>query len=150
MTQRIILTHDLIDETCNLSDLFDLNEISSLELLLTAEGHLASHSSGVSRAALAITLYFDSYSALAEALNSMIKRRPGRMSSSYPLPRDVEKVLVSFTEDLWQSGLLKNVLCKFVFLLIVISFMDLILDTFAFNGITFPFLSFPFSLPGKI
>ena len=77
-----------------MSDLFDLNEITSLELLLTAEGHLSSHSSGVSRAALAITLYFDSHVALSEALNSIIKRRPGRMSSNYPLPRDVEKIVI--------------------------------------------------------
>lgn len=115
LSQRIVLTHDLIEETCNLSDLFDVNEITALELLLTAEGHLSSYSSGLSRAALAVTLYFDAYCALAESLNSIIKRRAGRMPLSDPPSRDVGNVISSFTEDLWQSGLLKNVLCRFRF-----------------------------------
>uniref|UniRef100_A0A5K3FQM7 Uncharacterized protein n=1 Tax=Mesocestoides corti TaxID=53468 RepID=A0A5K3FQM7_MESCO len=42
LSQRIILTQDLIEESCCLSDLFDLNEITALELVLTAEGHLSS------------------------------------------------------------------------------------------------------------
>ncbi|KAH9283133.1 Nuclear pore complex protein [Echinococcus granulosus] len=110
LSQRIILTQDLIEETCCLSDLFDVNEITALELLLTAEGHLSSHSSGLSRAALAITLYFDAYCALAESLNAIIKRRIGRIPMSNPPSRDVENIISSFTEDLWQTGLLKNLL----------------------------------------
>ncbi|KAL5110330.1 hypothetical protein TcWFU_004970 [Taenia crassiceps] len=110
LSQRIVLTHDLIEETCNLSDLFDMNEITALELLLTAEGHLSSYSSGLSRAALAITLYFDAYCALVGSLNSIIKRRTGRIPLSDPPSRDVGNVISSFTDDLWQSGLLKNIL----------------------------------------
>ncbi|VDK25716.1 unnamed protein product [Taenia asiatica] len=110
LSQRIVLTHDLIEETCNLSDLFDVNEVTALELLLTAEGHLSSYSSGLSRAALAITLYFDAYCALAESLNSIIRRRAGRIPLSDPPSQDVGNVISSFTEDLWQSGLLKNIL----------------------------------------
>lgn len=33
--QKITLTHDLIDEALILSDLFDLNELVTVELLLT-------------------------------------------------------------------------------------------------------------------
>ncbi|VDM15815.1 unnamed protein product [Hydatigera taeniaeformis] len=110
LSQRIVLTHDLIEETCILSDLFDMNEVTALELVLTAEGHLSSYSSGLSRVPLAITLYFDAYCALAESLNSIIKHRVGRIPLSDPPSRDVADVISSFTEDLWQSGLLKNLL----------------------------------------
>ncbi|KAL5961602.1 hypothetical protein TSMEX_010668 [Taenia solium] len=93
LSQRIVLTHDLIEETCNLSDLFDVNEVTALELLLTAEGHLSSYSSGLSRAALAITLYFDSYCALAESLNSIIRRRAGRIPLTFLRKFSIESEL---------------------------------------------------------
>ncbi|KAM3173234.1 hypothetical protein ACTXT7_012909 [Hymenolepis weldensis] len=110
LSQKILLTRDLIEETCKLSDLFNLNEITTLELLLTAEGHLTSQSSTLSRLSLAISLYYDAHSLLSDALRTLIRYRVGRVPSDNPLSRDIEDVVTSFTDDLWKSGLLENLL----------------------------------------
>ncbi|VDO06336.1 unnamed protein product [Rodentolepis nana] len=110
LSQKILLTRDLIEETCKLSDLFNLNEIKTLELLLTAEGHLSAQSSTLSRLSLAISLYYDAHSLLSDALRTIISHRIGRIPSNNSLSRDIAEVVASFTDDLWQSGLLEDLL----------------------------------------
>uniref|UniRef100_A0A5K3G7Z3 Transposase n=1 Tax=Mesocestoides corti TaxID=53468 RepID=A0A5K3G7Z3_MESCO len=59
---------------------------------------------------LATILYFDAHYALADTLNLLLQHREGRIHSSNPIPREVANVVNSITEDLWQSGLLNNLL----------------------------------------
>lgn len=96
-----------------MSDILNLNEISTLELLLTAEGNLNSQTGNLSRLSLAISLYYDAYSLLADTLCTIIRHRVGRIPSANPLAGDIEEVVSSFTADLWQSGLLDSLLCTF-------------------------------------
>ncbi|CAL8096385.1 unnamed protein product [Calicophoron daubneyi] len=106
--QRISLTQDFVDETLLLSDLFETDELVIAELLLTAESQLPSHIH-LSRGLLAVILYYDSYQAVLDSLRILIQARDGRTWSP-SLSYEVSQFVQRFTVDLWNSGLLSNLL----------------------------------------
>lgn len=114
LSQEILLTRDLIDETCSLSDLFNLNEITALELVLTAEGQLSSHGGGLSRGSLAVSLYFDAHRSLVGTLKTLLHSNKSFQISSRSEQQSHEafSTINAFTSDIWDSGFLNNLLCK--------------------------------------
>ncbi|VDN08960.1 unnamed protein product [Dibothriocephalus latus] len=115
VSQKILLTRDIIEEACTISDLFDFNELAAVELLLSAEGQLPSYPN-LTRGLVAIILYYDGQRAIAESLRTIFQSRNGRMWS-VRLSKETATLVESFTNDLLASGLVSNILSKlFLFL----------------------------------
>uniref|UniRef100_A0A0X3Q2Y9 Nuclear pore complex protein Nup205 n=1 Tax=Schistocephalus solidus TaxID=70667 RepID=A0A0X3Q2Y9_SCHSO len=108
MSQKILLTRDIIEEACTISDLFDFNELAAVELLLSAEGQLPSYPN-LTRGLVAIILYYDAQRAIAESLRTIFQSRNGRIWS-VRLSKEAATLVESFTSDLLASGLVSNIL----------------------------------------
>ncbi|VDP78338.1 unnamed protein product [Echinostoma caproni] len=127
--QKVVLSQDFTDEVLLLSDLFDANELMMVELLLTAESQLPSYRN-ISRGFLAVLLYFESHFAIVDALRLIIQSREGR-SWSTSLSGEAVQIIQKFTCDLWECGLLQNVISKY--LLIISNSWEHHLSTYRYN-----------------
>ena len=65
-----------MEEALIISDLFKLNELSSLQLLLHGEEQLPQYP-GLTRGLVAVILYYDGRKALVQALKFLVSGRPG-------------------------------------------------------------------------
>ncbi|KAL7064958.1 hypothetical protein AAHC03_04909 [Spirometra sp. Aus1] len=108
MPQKILLTRDIIEESCTISDLFEFNELGAVELLLSAESQLPSYPN-LTRGLVAIILYYDAQRAIAESLRTILQSRNGRIWS-IRLSKEAATLVESFTSDLLASGLISNIL----------------------------------------
>ncbi|XP_071446352.1 nuclear pore complex protein Nup205-like [Hetaerina americana] len=117
------LAHDIVEEACVLSDMYDLNEFMALQLLMTAERQMPCHP-GLPRGLVAVLLYYDGRAALAGALCTLVRARRGvtwdlhpDTSSSNAMEdgQDGQKILLTdyvtrYTEELAESGLLEHLI----------------------------------------
>ena len=97
-----------IDEALILSNILDLNEFSSVELLLTAEQQQPRFP-WLSRGLVSVLLYHDGRQSLLRALKILIQAREG-ISWSYELDANVSTLIMNFTNELFENGLVEKIL----------------------------------------
>uniref|UniRef100_UPI00358F7403 nuclear pore complex protein Nup205 isoform X2 n=1 Tax=Myxine glutinosa TaxID=7769 RepID=UPI00358F7403 len=103
-----LLSSQLVEEALVLSDMFDLNEIAALELLLAAQDqqpHMQNYAHGL----VAVLLYWDGKAAIASALRSLILARRGR-TWTLGLSEELVALATHFTDELMEEGLTRKVL----------------------------------------
>ena len=97
-----------IDEALILSDTLDLNEFSSVELLLTAEQQQPRFP-WLPRGLVSVLLYHDGRQCLLRALKILIQARDG-VSWSYELDGNLSTLIMNFTNELFENGLVEKML----------------------------------------
>ena len=73
------LSQSLVEEAFIVSEMFNLNELSSLQLLLHGEEQLPQYP-GLTRGLVAVVLYYDGRKALVQALKILMSGRPGMIT----------------------------------------------------------------------
>ncbi|XP_078583598.1 nuclear pore complex protein Nup205-like isoform X1 [Branchiostoma floridae x Branchiostoma japonicum] len=106
-TPRTLPTQ-FIQEVLILSDLFNLNEFASLELLLAAEQQQPQFP-GLTRGLVAILLYYDGRRSLVNSLRTIIQSREGR-TWTLGVNEETTSLVVKFTDQLMEEGLTNKVL----------------------------------------
>ncbi|XP_064397234.1 nuclear pore complex protein Nup205-like isoform X2 [Halichondria panicea] len=92
------LPQDFIDEALILSDILDLNEVSSVELLVAGEQQLPRFPN-LTRGLVAVLLYYDGRRSLVSALRTLVQAREG-VCWTLDLPPHTSHFVTSFTNDL--------------------------------------------------
>uniref|UniRef100_A0A8C4NM45 Nucleoporin 205 n=1 Tax=Eptatretus burgeri TaxID=7764 RepID=A0A8C4NM45_EPTBU len=103
-----LLSSQLIEEALVLSDMYDLNEIAALELLLAAQDQQP-HTPNYAHGLVAVLLYWDGKAAIASALRSLILARRGR-TWTLGLSEELVALVTHFTDELMEEGLTRKVL----------------------------------------
>ncbi|XP_002740701.1 nuclear pore complex protein Nup205 [Saccoglossus kowalevskii] len=103
-----IIPASLVDETLVFSNLFDINEFTALEFLLTGEQQ-QSQFPGLPRGLVAVLLYYDTKNSLVHSLRTLIQAREGK-TWTLGLPEDLMIMVTKFTDQLIEEGLLNKVL----------------------------------------
>ena len=104
------MSQTLVEEALIVSDLFKLNELSSLQLLLHGEEQLPQYP-GLTRGLVAVILYYDGRKALVQALKILVSGRPG-LSWSSEAPEEVTDLVTSHTDNLMAAGLTDTILSQ--------------------------------------
>jgi len=102
------LSTTLVEEATIVSDLFKLNELSSLQLLLHGEEQLPQYP-GLTRGLVAVILYYDGRKAVVQALRTLMAGRPG-LTWSTDAPHEITELVTEATSNLMSAGLLENIL----------------------------------------
>lgn len=103
-----LLPEQLLTEAFILSDLFDIGELSALELLLAGE-HQQPHFPGLTRGLVAVLLYWDGKLCVANSLRSLIQSRQGK-TFTLELSGELVALTTRFTDELMSQGLTKRIL----------------------------------------
>ena len=112
---RKTLAASLIEEALTLSDLFNLNELSAVELLVEAEDQMQ-YFHGFNRGLTAILLYYDSKKIAVNSLKTLLLARPGRTwVLDENMPREVTTFIFDLIDRLIQNGLIPKLLSKSLF-----------------------------------
>ncbi|VDP03605.1 unnamed protein product [Soboliphyme baturini] len=99
---------DIIDEALIASDVFDLNELLALELLLAGRHETPSHLE-FGRGLCSVLLFYRHRGFYAKAIRLLIQNRNGRRWVS-DLPKEFGTLITNFTEGLVFDGLLSSIL----------------------------------------
>ena len=97
-----------IDEALILSDTLDLNEFSSVELLLTAEQQQPRFP-WLPHGLVSVLLYHDGRQCLLRALKILVQAREG-VSWSYELDGNISTLIMNFTNGLFENGVVEKIL----------------------------------------
>ena len=107
------LEPSLIEEAIAISDLFSLNEYTSVELLLEAEGQMQ-YFYGFNRGLTAILLYYDSKKLMVNCLKALLSARQGRTwILDEAMPSEISNFISEYVNKLIQNGVIKKLLGKF-------------------------------------
>jgi len=102
------LSNTLVEEAIIVADLFKLNELSSLQLLLHGEEQLPQYP-GLTRGLVAVILYYDGRKAVVQALRTLMAGRPGLTWSS-DAPQEITDLVTEATNSLMAGGLTDTIL----------------------------------------
>uniref|UniRef100_A0A672HJD3 Nucleoporin 205 n=1 Tax=Salarias fasciatus TaxID=181472 RepID=A0A672HJD3_SALFA len=103
-----LLPEQLLTEAFILSDLFDIGELSALELLLAGEQQQP-YFPGLTRGLVAVLLYWDGKLCMASSLRSLIQSRQGK-TFTLDLSAELVALTTRFTDELMNQGLTKRIL----------------------------------------
>ncbi|EDV27160.1 uncharacterized protein TRIADDRAFT_22433, partial [Trichoplax adhaerens] len=103
-----IFSQSFIEEALNLSDILDLNEYASMELLLASE-HQKPRFPGLQRLPLAIILYYDGCRCLSYSLRSLIQWRFDGSNDS-DLGEEFIQLVAKYTNDLMDEGITAKIM----------------------------------------
>ncbi|XP_077593969.1 nuclear pore complex protein Nup205 isoform X2 [Stigmatopora nigra] len=103
-----LLPEQLLSEAFIISDLFDIGELSALELLLAGEQQ-QSHFPGLTRGLVAVLLYWDGKLCVANSLRTLIQSRQGK-TFTLNLSGELVSLITHFTDELMSHGLTKRIL----------------------------------------
>ncbi len=104
------LEPSLIEEAITISDLFSLNELSCVELLLEAEGQMQ-YFYGFNRGLTAILLYYDSKKIMINCLKALLSARSGRTwVLDEAMPSEISHFISEYVNKLVQNGVIKKLL----------------------------------------
>lgn len=107
-----ILSVAFIEEAVILSDLYNLNEFTAVELLIEAESQMQFFP-GLTRGLTAILLYYDAKKSLVNTLKLLLQARKGRTWSlldETTCPPELIKFISDFSDKLVYDGLINNIL----------------------------------------
>ncbi|KAM4746874.1 nuclear pore complex protein Nup205 [Rhinophrynus dorsalis] len=103
-----LLPEQLIKEAFILSNLFSIGEVAAVELLLAGE-HQQPHFPGLTRGLVAVLLYWDGKSCIANSLCTLIQARKGK-TFTMELSPELVSMATQFTDDLMEQGLTNKIL----------------------------------------
>lgn len=86
-TRSVAISKELLDEAIIISDMFNVDEIMTLELLCTAQREIFKHP-GLSRGLVAVLLYYDGKKALVHSLRDLFRATNG-ISWVTEMPKEV-------------------------------------------------------------
>lgn len=98
----------MVEEAMIISEMFEMNEISSLQLLLQAEEQLCQYP-GLTRGLVAVLLYYDGRKAVVQALRTLIQGRKG-VSWTLGASEDITDLITKYTSSLLEDGLVDKIL----------------------------------------
>ena len=98
----------MVEEAMIISEMFEMNEISSLQLLLQAEEQLCQYP-GLTRGLVAVLLYYDGRKALVHALRTLIQGRKG-VSWTLGASDNISDLITKYTTCLLEDGLVDKIL----------------------------------------
>ncbi len=101
----------IVEEAMIISEMFEMNEISSLQLLLQAEEQLCQYP-GLTRGLVAVLLYYDGRKAVVQALRTLIQGRAG-VSWTLGASDDITELVTRYTQSLLEDGLVDKILSKY-------------------------------------
>lgn len=99
-----VISQEMIKEALLLSDMFNLNELNALELLITGENQL-SRFPEMSRGTVAILYYYDSKRSILSALQTLVQVTSGRSWTS-KLPREISRCISKFLNELKEENVI--------------------------------------------
>ena len=99
---KTVMPESLIAEALLFSDMFNLNELTSLELLITGENQMSRYPD-MSRGTIAVLYYYHGRKAVTSALNSLIQARSGRTWTP-KLSRETLKLINNYTDSLKEDN----------------------------------------------
>ncbi|GFS37681.1 nuclear pore complex protein Nup205 [Nephila pilipes] len=103
-----ILPQSLIDEALIISDMFDLNELTSLELLVAGQQQQPRFP-GLTRGLVAMLLYYDGRRNLVNALQLLVQAREGR-TWTLGISSELSAIIMRFTNQLKDEGIVMKVI----------------------------------------
>ncbi|XP_039266585.2 nuclear pore complex protein Nup205-like [Styela clava] len=101
-------SQDFIDESLIVSDLFNLNEFSAVELLLEGERQQP-HYPQLTRGLVGVLLYWDGRKCLTSSLKTLMQCRKGQ-TWTLEVSDEMVEAATAFTDELLENGLTKQVL----------------------------------------
>ncbi|XP_042900797.1 nuclear pore complex protein Nup205 isoform X2 [Parasteatoda tepidariorum] len=103
-----ILPQSLIDEALIISDMFDLNEVTSLELLISGQ-HQQPRFPGLTRGLVAMLLYYDGRRNLVNTLQLLVEAREGR-TWTHGISFELSSIITNFTNQLKEDGIFMKIM----------------------------------------
>ncbi|CAG5133814.1 unnamed protein product [Candidula unifasciata] len=103
-----VFTQQFVAEALILSDLFDLNELAAVELLMAGEQQLSNYP-GLTRGLVAVLLFYDGQRSLVSALRTLAQAREGR-TWTVGVSQDIQVLIKNFIGELLDSGIVGTVL----------------------------------------
>lgn len=101
---RVFISQDMINEALLLSDMFNLNELSALELLITGENQLSRYPN-MTRGTIAVFYYYDGRLSMVNALKTLLEARNGRTWTS-KVSRDMSRFISKYTDELKSDNII--------------------------------------------
>jgi len=109
---KVVIPQQMVEEALLISELFNINELVSLEFIVTATNQEARFP-GLSRGPIAILLYYDSRKSLLNSIKLLVQAKNGR-SWSTKLNREIQKLIDSFVDDLKVDGIVSRCLKQLI------------------------------------
>ncbi|KAF8773925.1 Nuclear pore complex protein Nup205 like protein [Argiope bruennichi] len=103
-----ILPQSLIDEALIISDMFDLNELTSLELLISGQQQQPRFP-GLTRGLVAMLLYYDGRRNLVNALQLLVQAREGR-TWTLGISSELSAIIMKYTDQLKEEGIVTKII----------------------------------------
>ena len=103
---KVVIPQQMVEEALLISELFNINELVSLEFIVTATNQEARYP-GLSRGPIAVLLWYDSRKSLLNSVKLLVHAKTGR-SWSTKLNREIQKLIDSFIDDLKQDGIVSR------------------------------------------
>lgn len=94
----------LIEEALLMSDMFDLNELISLELLITGD-YQVPRFPGTPRGPVAVLLYYDAKKSLLTSLKCLLEASTGKSWSAQHNDADLSRIITNFVKELVADGI---------------------------------------------
>ncbi|XP_076311365.1 nuclear pore complex protein Nup205 isoform X1 [Tachypleus tridentatus] len=103
-----VLPQAMVDEALILSDMFELNELVALELLIAGQQQQP-HFPSLTRGVVAVLLYYDGHRCLVNALRTLVQARKGK-TWTLGLNNELVSIITKYTDQLKEEGLIMKVL----------------------------------------
>ncbi|KAI1292058.1 Nuclear pore complex protein [Halotydeus destructor] len=107
-SHKEILSREIVEEALLMADMFDLNELICLELIITGERQMPRYP-GAARGPVAVMLYYDSKRTVLQIMKLLLQGLGGRTWSAN-FPKEVQKLVSSFVLALQAEGIVGKAL----------------------------------------
>ena len=107
-----VLPQQVVEEALLLSSMFDINEFTALELIITGQDQVFRFP-GMARGPVAVMLYYDAKRNFLQSLKTLLRSSTGRAwnpENQNDSNQDVFRVVSSFLTDLAKEGIVENAL----------------------------------------
>ncbi|KAL8613661.1 hypothetical protein ACOMHN_029753 [Nucella lapillus] len=108
MQNKQRFTQQFVSEALILSDLFNMDELAAVELLMAGENQLPNYP-GLTRGLVAVILFYDGQRSLVCALRTLLQAREGHMWT-LGLSQDLVRLITHFTNQLLEDKLVFKIL----------------------------------------
>ncbi|GFN90055.1 nuclear pore complex protein nup205-like [Plakobranchus ocellatus] len=106
--RRQTFSQQFITEALILSDLFDLDELAAVELLMAGDLQLPNYP-GLTRGLVAVLLFYDGQRSLVAALRALAQARAGR-TWTVGVSQEMQNLISSFMDELLAEGIVGTII----------------------------------------
>ncbi|RUS70914.1 hypothetical protein EGW08_021327, partial [Elysia chlorotica] len=106
--RRQTFSQEFVAEALILSDLFDLNELAAVELLMAGELQLPNYP-GLTRGLVAVLLFYDGQRSLVAALRALTQARAGR-TWTVGVSSEMQSLISGFVDELLKGGVVGTII----------------------------------------